>query len=193
MLSLLATVPIIVPTVLCLTVCIFSPTFPILDNPYLLSHSTYYTLIVIELVILLPRLLGISSVVEGLPVPSNSLPIFGHALSFTSTTPWNLMSTWHSHLGKTYTFTLFSRPCISTTDKGFLHLILHKNHSKFGKDVVFTYYPFLTILGGGIVTSNSLRWRKKRTAYSKVRTQADIFAVEDTNANSIDDLSVLCN
>lgn len=103
------------------------------------------------------------------------------------------MSTWHSHLGKTYTFTLFSRPCISTTDKGFLHLILHKNHGKFGKDVVFTYYPFLTILGGGIVTSNSLRWRKKRTAYSKVRTQADIFAVEDTNANSIDDLSVLCN
>ncbi|GMI02728.1 hypothetical protein TrVE_jg12310 [Triparma verrucosa] len=165
---------------------LFNPFYPILQ---LLSYTNsktqyycntiWYSCVLLKAVWLLKR-----NRVKGLPYPSNSLPFFGHALLFTKETPWNLMSHWHTLHGPTYSFTLLSRPCISTSSPPLLHQILHKSHSKFDKDIHFTYFPFLTILGSGIVTSSSTRWRKKRLTYSKIMRITILPTIPSTTLSS---------
>ena len=103
-----------------------------------------------------------------IPLVPGSLPYLGHALFFAREVPWVLMLRWHRSLGRTYAFVLFSRLCVSTSSLTALRTILHTEHSKFGKDIPFTYAPFMPILGSGIVTSAGKAWRTKRTRVSKI-------------------------
>ena len=74
--------------------------------------------------------------------------------------PWNVMTSWHHRFGPLYSFTLpFFRSCVSVDSPALLKALLSGgNHPKLGKDVVFTYTPFLPVLGRGIVTSSHRRW-----------------------------------
>ena len=103
-----------------------------------------------------------------IPLVAGALPYLGHALYFAREVPWVLMLRWHRKFGRTYAFVLFSRLCVSTSSLSALRTILHTEHSKFGKDIPFTYAPFMPILGKGIVTSSGKAWRTKRTRVSKI-------------------------
>lgn len=99
-------------------------------------------------------------------VPS-PLPILGTALDFLHNSPWDLLESWHDTLGSIYTFTLLGRQLISIAEPEFIKQVLQSQIQNVKKDVNFSYKPFLSILGTGIVTSEGKEWMSQRRKVSQ--------------------------
>eukprot|EP00598_Pedospumella_elongata_P007499 CAMPEP_0184967488 /NCGR_PEP_ID=MMETSP1098-20130426/849_1 /TAXON_ID=89044 /ORGANISM="Spumella elongata, Strain CCAP 955/1" /LENGTH=438 /DNA_ID=CAMNT_0027488957 /DNA_START=237 /DNA_END=1553 /DNA_ORIENTATION=+ len=73
------------------------------------------------------------------------------------------MASWVQEYGKIYRIQLFGSDAIIVSDPDLLKVILATKLNTFKKDTVWTYKPFLVLLGNGLVTSDGESWRKQRT------------------------------
>lgn len=108
------------------------------------------------------------SIQLNMPHVPNRLPYFGNVKDFLSTSPWDLMTKWHSMYGPIYSFTLLGRNCVSIAHPMYLRTVLQGKIRSSTKDVKFAYKPFLPILGKGIVTSEGEAWKSQRLSVSSV-------------------------
>lgn len=108
------------------------------------------------------------SIQLNMPHVPNRLPYLGNVQDFLSTSPWDLMTRWHSKYGPIYSFTLLGRSCVSIAHPMYLRTILQGKVRNSTKDVKFAYQPFLPILGKGIVTSEGEAWKSQRLSVSSV-------------------------
>eukprot|EP00903_Cladosiphon_okamuranus_P015676 g14474.t1 len=94
------------------------------------------------------------------------LPLLGPALKLAAGAPWDTMTRWAKEYGSIYKFSLFGNVNIVVSDPSFMKEVMRTKMTKYHKDVAFTYRPFLSLLGTGIVTSDGQKWRKQRNKVS---------------------------
>jgi cytochrome P450 len=98
-----------------------------------------------------------------IPTLSGGLPFFGQMFSMISGSPWDKMAQWVHECGTIYRIHLFGSDMIVVADPNILKVILSTKLSLFKKDLEWTYKPFLTILGKGLVTADGINHRQQRT------------------------------
>uniref|UniRef100_A0A7S2Y0F8 Cytochrome P450 n=1 Tax=Fibrocapsa japonica TaxID=94617 RepID=A0A7S2Y0F8_9STRA len=76
------------------------------------------------------------------------------------------MTEWAQTYGPIYQFHLFGKRCVGVADPSLLKTVLNTEMSKFHKDRDFTYRPFMSLLGTGLVTSEGPLWRRQRSLVS---------------------------
>ena len=103
---------------------------------------------------------------DSMPEVPSPIPILGTALQFLTTSPWDLMESWHAKYGPIYSFTLLGQVGISIAHPIYLKDCLQSKIQHVKKDVGFSYKPFLPILGTGIVTSEGSSWMSQRRKIS---------------------------
>ncbi|CAM9495085.1 unnamed protein product, partial [Choristocarpus tenellus] len=94
------------------------------------------------------------------------LPILGQALKLGKGAPWDVMTSWMHKYGPIYRFSMFGKQCVVLAEPQLMKDVMKTKFTNFHKDVGFTYRPFLSLLGTGIVTSDGLRWRSQRNKVS---------------------------
>jgi beta-ring hydroxylase len=77
---------------------------------------------------------------------------------------------------------IFGSDAVVVSDPEYLKLVLSTKLSNFKKDVVWTYKPFMVLLGRGLVTSEGEEWRRQRLQFSH-KLRIDI--LEDIPAISV--------
>lgn len=90
------------------------------------------------------------------------LPFFGHVFTMLQGSPWDTMAKWVSEYGGIYKVHLFGSDAIFVADPALLKIVLQSKLEIFRKDLVWTYKPFLVLLGNGLVTSHGESWRRQR-------------------------------
>lgn len=103
-----------------------------------------------------------------MPIVQGGVPFLGQVLEMIRMPPWDLMVQWMHQLGPIYQFTLFGEHCVVAADPALLKEILHTNMRSFKKDIDFTYKPFMSLLGTGLVTSEGSLWFTQRAMVSAV-------------------------
>jgi len=101
-----------------------------------------------------------------IPMVRGGLPILGQALTMLKNPPWDTMTKWVAEYGPLYQFKLFGRRCVVVADPDILREVLQTKMNSFSKDKEFTYRPFMSLLGTGLVTSEGKLWRQQRTLVS---------------------------
>merc|ERR1719331_2090217 len=91
---------------------------------------------------------------ERIPAVSGSIPFFGHVFEMMKGSPWDVMTRWVMKYGMIYKFHLFGSDCICVSDPALLRIILQTNYLNYKKDLEWTYKPFMTLLGSGLVTAD---------------------------------------
>lgn len=81
-----------------------------------------------------------------------------------------------------YRVHIFGSDAVVISDPKYLKMVLSTKLSNFKKDVVWTYKPFMVLLGRGLVTSEGDEWRRQRTLFSH-KLRIDI--LEDIPAVSV--------
>ena len=99
---------------------------------------------------------------SNIPVVPNGLPFFGHMFTMLKGSPWDTMAQWSLSFGKVYRVRLFGSYMTVIADPIILKIVLSTKLSVFKKDLAWTYKPFLTILGNGLVTSDGSSHRQQR-------------------------------
>jgi len=98
-----------------------------------------------------------------IPVAPGSLPILGHALCLLAGTPWNIFVDWLTQCGESCVrFKVLNKECVLVRGPAALKRIFQTRQRNYGKDIGFTYHPFMSILGSGLVTSDGQLWQKQR-------------------------------
>lgn len=100
--------------------------------------------------------------VKGVPTVKGGLPFFGHVFTMLKGSPWDTMAKWVSEYGTIYKVHLFGSEAIFVADPALLKVVLQTKLNTFKKDLVWTYKPFLVILGNGLVTSDGKSWLRQR-------------------------------
>ena len=72
------------------------------------------------------------------------------------------MTDWMLKYGTVFKFQIFGSELICISDPEILKIMLSTKLSLFKKDTVWTYKPFMDILGNGLVTAEGESWRKQR-------------------------------
>ena len=103
---------------------------------------------------------------KAIPAVQGGWPFLGQVFTMIKGSPWDTMAMWAEQYGGIYSFTLFGEKSISVSDPDLLRGILQTQHTIFKKDLEWTYYPFLEILGNGLVTSDGASWRRQRVLLS---------------------------
>ncbi|CAM9125152.1 unnamed protein product, partial [Ectocarpus fasciculatus] len=103
-----------------------------------------------------------------MPIVKGGLPYVGNVSSLINGSPWDVMTAWAMNYGGGYIFHMFGSDAIVISDPEMLKIVLNKKMSVFGKDLAWTYKPFLVILGNGIVTAHGQSWRRQRNLLTKV-------------------------
>lgn len=101
-----------------------------------------------------------------MPIVPSSLPFLGHAPSFLTNVPWDLLLRWHQEYGPVFCFVLMGRTVVSVAHPDYLKVALQSKIRNVKKDVSFSMKPFLVILGKGIVSSENESWMKQRLKMS---------------------------
>jgi cytochrome P450 len=101
-----------------------------------------------------------------MPMVPSYIPFLGNALQFLTSTPWDLMESWHRTYGPIYAFKLLGKTVVSIEKPEFLKEVLQSKIQNVKKDSHFSYKPFLPILGKGIVTSEGKEWMYQRRKIS---------------------------
>lgn len=101
--------------------------------------------------------------ITSIPSVQGGLPFFGQMFIMLKGSPWDTMASWVQEYGKIYRIQLFGSDAIIVSDPNLLKVILATKLNTFKKDTVWTYKPFLVLLGNGLVTSDGESWRKQRT------------------------------
>lgn len=76
------------------------------------------------------------------------------------------MTDWARIYGGIFRIHLFGSDAVVISDPHILKIVLSTKLSNFRKDVVWTYKPFMVLLGRGLVTSEGDEWRRQRTLFS---------------------------
>lgn len=101
--------------------------------------------------------------VTSIPSVQGSLPFFGQMFIMLKGSPWDTMAKWVQKYGMIYRIQLFGSDAIIVSDPALLKVILATKMNTFKKDTLWTYKPFMVLLGNGLVTSDGDSWRKQRT------------------------------
>jgi len=125
-----------------------------------------------------------------MPKVRNGLPIIGQVINMLKTSPWDVMTDWANTYGSLYQFNIFGKTCVTVSDPTLIKEILHTKMSKFAKDTEFTYRPFISLLGTGLVTSEGKLWRKQRTLVSSAFRIEILHEIPQLAKEATDRLSV---
>jgi cytochrome P450 len=115
-----------------------------------------------------------------IPAIAGGYPFFGQVFEMMRGSPWDLMTDWARVYGGIFRLHLFGSTAVIISDPKLLKVVLSTKLSNFKKDVVWTYKPFLVLLGRGLVTSEGEEWRRQRKLFShklRIDILADIPAV----------------
>ena len=126
-----------------------------------IALTTVISLIVIQLLKFLnrPRL-------HNVPAVEGGWPYLGQVFDMLKGSPWDIMTVWSHKYGGIYTFHLFGSDAICISDGALLKEVLHTQLPTFKKDTAWTYKPFLSILGNGLVTADGKDWQRQRILLS---------------------------
>ncbi|KAL4435224.1 hypothetical protein ABPG77_001906 [Micractinium sp. CCAP 211/92] len=87
----------------------------------------------------------------------------GHALQLaTAPCPWERMLEWARASGPIVRFNILQRTGLVVNDPQGAKRIFQTKQKLYDKDLDFSYKPFLSILGTGLVTANGAHWQKQR-------------------------------
>lgn len=111
-----------------------------------------------------------------MPIVKGGLPYAGNVSSLVAGSPWDVMTAWAMQYGGGYIFHMFGSDAVVISDPDMLKVVLNKKMSVFGKDLKWTYKPFLVILGNGVVTAHGASWRRQRNLLSHL-LRVDILEV----------------
>jgi cytochrome P450 len=100
--------------------------------------------------------------VQNVPTVQGGLPFFGHVFTMLKGSPWDTMAQWVKEYGTIYKVHLFGSDAIFVADPALLKVVLQTKLNTFKKDLVWTYKPFLVLLGNGLVTSDGKSWLRQR-------------------------------
>ena len=120
-----------------------------------------------------------------IPAVQGGYPFFGQVFKMLRGSPWDTMTDWAREYGGIFRFQLFGSDAVVISDPSILKVVLSTKLSNFKKDgrqslhyrmrcchgrnlfvVVWTYKPFMVLLGRGLVTSEGEEWRRQRTLFS---------------------------
>jgi cytochrome P450 len=105
------------------------------------------------------------------------IPFFGQAFELMQGSAWDLITEWTKKYGTILRFHLFGSDLICVSDPEILKIILSSKLTSFKKDTLWTYKPFMVLLGNGLVTAEGPSWRSQRTllsAHFRIRILEDI-------------------
>lgn len=103
-----------------------------------------------------------------MPAVEGGVFFLGQVFEMIRMPPWDLMVQWMHQLGPIYQFKLFGENCVVVADPALLKEVLHTAMRNFKKDLDFTYKPFMSLLGTGLVTSEGSLWFTQRAMVSAV-------------------------
>lgn len=99
----------------------------------------------------------------GMPFAPGALPVLGHALKLLAGTPWNIFVDWLVASGDSCVrFRVLNKECVLVRGPAALKRVFQTRQRTYGKDTGFTYHPFMSILGSGLVTSDGQLWQQQR-------------------------------
>jgi len=103
-----------------------------------------------------------------MPEAPGGWPLVGHTWTLYWNTPWDLFEKWAAETGKGIArCRVFNKHMIIIATPELCKQVLASNLANYAKDVGFSYKPFLSILGTGLVTSEGDLWKKQRLLVSK--------------------------
>ena len=103
---------------------------------------------------------------HAIPYVKGGYPFFGVVFAMVQGSPWDIMTEWARQYGGMFRLHLFGSDAVVISDPNALKIVLSTKLSNFKKDVVWTYKPFMVLLGRGLVTSEGEEWRRQRTLFS---------------------------
>lgn len=98
-----------------------------------------------------------------IPTVPGGLPFFGQVFTLLKGSPWDTFAKWAVEFHPVFKIHLFGSDMICVADPTVLKIILNTKLSVFKKDLNWTYKPFLSILGNGLVTADGQSHRHQRT------------------------------
>ncbi|PRW33867.1 Cytochrome P450 [Chlorella sorokiniana] len=109
------------------------------------------------------RWLRVAVGTRSVPEAPGGLPLLGHALSLaTAYCPWEKMLEWARQKGPLTRFSILYRTGLIVNDPAGAKRVFQTGQRLYDKDLDFSYKPFLSILGTGLVTANGAHWQKQR-------------------------------
>lgn len=103
---------------------------------------------------------------DQIPMVKGGIFFFGHVATMLKGSPWDTMAQWVHEYGTIFRLHINGSDAISVSDPRLLKIVLHSKLSNFKKDLVWTYKPFMVLLGNGLVTADGAEWRRQRTLVS---------------------------
>ena len=100
------------------------------------------------------------------PMAPESVPIFGHALTLMNSVPWDKFCEWKAKVGPVVRVNIMHKELILIDDPPLLKQVFQSRMQRYSKDVDFSYYPFMPLLGTGLVTAEGHLWRRQRSMVS---------------------------
>eukprot|EP00873_Tetraselmis_striata_P039395 jgi/Tetstr1/459659/TSEL_005015.t1 len=98
-----------------------------------------------------------------MPRAPGALPLLGHALRLLAGTPWDIFVSWLVASGDSCVrFRVLNKECVLVRGPAALKRVFQTKQRQYGKDTGFTYHPFMSILGSGLVTSDGPLWQQQR-------------------------------
>lgn len=104
------------------------------------------------------------SVWSAVPSAPDGNWLLGHALPLArSDTPWHVLNHWLDiNGGPIVRFRILNKLAVILDDPYSMKRVFHTHMKGYPKDTAFSYGPFLSILGTGLVTSEGSQWQKQR-------------------------------
>mmetsp|Transcript_9707 Transcript_9707/g.27751 ORF Transcript_9707/g.27751 Transcript_9707/m.27751 type:complete len:390 (+) Transcript_9707:123-1292(+) len=99
----------------------------------------------------------------GMQIAPGAVPLLGHALQLLGGTPWNIFVGWLQRSGEMCVrFRVLNKECVLVRGPEAMKRVFQTKQRQYGKDTGFTYHPFMSILGSGLVTSDGSLWQQQR-------------------------------
>lgn len=105
-------------------------------------------------------------VLRRVPKAPESVPVLGHALTLMRNVPWDKFCEWKSKCGPVVRVNIMQKELILIDDPALLKQVFQSRMQRYSKDVDFSYYPFMCLLGTGLVTAEGKLWRRQRSMVS---------------------------
>lgn len=145
----------------------------------------------------LTKLRHIQRVLQPIPKPPTpSAPLlkwvyklFGPVIPLYLGTPWEVMRGYLADSPPIVRLRIMLRPLVLVGSAAGLKRIFQTKQRLYEKDLDFSYYPFLPILGTGLVTADGDKWLKQRTLIGPALRLEILDDVVDIASEAVDRLS----
>lgn len=105
-------------------------------------------------------------ILRKVPKAPESVPFFGHALTLMNNVPWDKFCEWKASSGPVVRVNIMHKELVLIDDPPLLKQVFQSRMQRYSKDVDFSYYPFMPLLGTGLVTAEGHLWRRQRSMVS---------------------------